>query len=341
MIVEYLERLYQEMYEQRLTLERENQKKEVLLKDNIKFVQTLENSLDENYESFSPRKVDEENHIKIESLLEEQRKLEEDIRKGKIEIVDMNVRMSELESVLKVARENEKAAVSADFERNENQIFRRKILETQEIERQRIARDMHDSVVQNMISLVHKIEICNKIGDVDPIRCKLELRAMTKTVRDIIQDMRNIIYDLRPMSLEDIGLNETIERELSKIQNLGIINVSYEIEGETENLASITALTILRVVQEACNNILKHAKANNINVRIKYTKENVEVSIEDDGIGFDVNEVSHLDRKDSSGVGMSMMRERIYLLSGNLKINSKPGEGTKIVAKVPIVKEDK
>ena len=97
MVINYLENLYQGLYEKKINLERENQKKEILLRDNIKFVQTLENTLDENYESFSPRKVDEESHHKINSLMDEQRQLEEEIRLNKIEIVDLSIKISELE----------------------------------------------------------------------------------------------------------------------------------------------------------------------------------------------------------------------------------------------------
>ena len=340
MVIDYLENLYQEIYEKKINIERENQKKEMLLRDNEKFVQALEKTLDENYESFSPRKVDEESHLKINSLLEEQRQLEESVRKNKIEIVDLGVKISELENVIKAARENERLLFSKHIEQSDDKIYKRNILEIQEIERQRIARDMHDTVVQNLTSLIHKIEVCDKIGDVDPVRCKLELRFMKNIIRETIQDLREIIFDLRPFSLEEISLEDAIERELLKIRSFGIVNISYEVEGKSDNLSHIISLTVFRVIQEVCNNVLKHAQANNITVKLSYMKEILQLSIKDDGQGFDVNAVNHFERIDNSGLGISMMRERVYLLSGKVEITSKPGEGTEVIIRVPIIKEE-
>ena len=93
------------------------------------------------------------------------------------------------------------------------------ILEIQENERQRISRELHDSTVQNLTSIVHKTELCNKLLDIDPIRCRLELTMMSRTLRDIIDDTRKLIYNLRPMSFDDIGLDVTIERAIDKIKN--------------------------------------------------------------------------------------------------------------------------
>lgn len=111
MIIDYLEKLHHEMYESKLNLEIECHKKEVLQDDNKKFIQALENSLDENFESFSPRDVDFESHLKIESLLTEQKKTEAEIGELEAEIAKLNTHLAELEHVLKIARENEKSSL--------------------------------------------------------------------------------------------------------------------------------------------------------------------------------------------------------------------------------------
>ena len=90
-------------------------------------------------------------------------------------------------------------------------------LETQENERQRISRELHDSTVQNLTAMVHMTELCSKLVDMDPIRCKLELNKMIKNLGEIIDDTRKMIYNLRPMSFDDIGLDITIERTLDKL----------------------------------------------------------------------------------------------------------------------------
>lgn len=340
MIVNYLEKIYGEMYEQKVNLERDYQKNEILLKENIKFIHALEKTLDKNYESLSPHDLNHESYAKINSLRIEQKQIEEKSKELKLRISKLNAYIDELESILKIARENKKIVENKNIPIEEDELFRRKILETQEMERQRIARDLHDSIVQSLTNMVHKIELCSKLMDVDIVRCKLELQAMSKNIRDIINDMRRVIYDLRPMSMDDIGLNVTLERELSKIHQLGMIKINYKIKGEEKKIAPVISLTMLRIVQEACNNILKHSNAKNVNVLIEYQPEQLILEIIDDGVGFQLESVQNLKREDSSGFGLSMMKERVYLLSGKLKIESEPNKGTKILVKVPINKEE-
>lgn len=338
MIVNYLENLHQQMYEEKLNLERECRRKEILKNDNNKFIQALESSLDENFESFSPRDIDQESHLKIESLLEEQKEIELEINELEIKIAKLNTDLNELESVLKAARENEKSSIEKENLKEKSEIIQRKILELQEMERCRIAKNMHDLTIQNLTNMIHKVDICIQLIDVDPVRCRLELHAISKQIRDIIQDMRNIIYDLFPFSLNDINLDCMIEKEILKLRKSEILNVSYETLGESTNIPSIVSLHILHIVQEACSNILKHAKAKHVYVSVKYTEENVEIRMEDDGVGFAINNIQNLKRKDGSGFGIVMMQEHAFLFSGRLDIDSEPGKGTKIDVVIPIDK---
>lgn len=340
MIVDYLERMHHEMYNEKLILEREFQKKEILLKDNIKFIQALEKSLDENFESFTPRSVNQENHLKIDSLMDEQKIIESELNDLSIKISKLNEYLAELESVTKVAREKEKSLWNKKELKEKQGKYQRKIIEIQEIERQRIARELHDSIVQSLTNTIHKIEICTKIMDVDTVRCRLELHVISKTIRDIIQEMRNIIYDLRPTSLDDFQLDNILEKEIHKICKSEILNVSYETLGESIELSPMMSLSILRIVQEACNNIMKHARAENVLIQVEYKKEKIVVRIEDDGVGFIIDDIQNLKKEDGSGLGISMMKERVFLFAGRLELNSEPGKGTKILVEVPIDKED-
>lgn len=340
MIIEYLEKIYAEMYEQKVSLEHDYKKNELLLKENIQFIYTLENSLDRNYESFSPRNINHESYEKIENLKEEKSQIEKQEEILRIKISDLNDHLAELEHVLKVVRENTKAVEEKEVLLEDDEIFRKKILETQEMERQRIARELHDSIVQSLTSIVHKIEFCTKLMDIDTVRCKLELQTMSKMVKRIIEDMRQVIYDLRPMSLDDIGLDVTLEREAAKWRNTGKVLVDYQTEGIIKKLPPLTSLTVLRIVQEACNNTIKHSGAKNIKIILSYEKEKVKVEIADDGCGFEVESIEHLQRDDGSGFGISIMKERVYLLSGKINIESIIGEGTKISVEFPIDKEE-
>lgn len=212
-----------------------------------------------------------------------------------------------------------------------------KLLVTQEMDRNRISRDLHDSTVQSLTSLGHKIEYCSKLLDKDPVRVKLELQSMIDLNKEIINDMREIIYDLRPMSLNNIGLIATVESFCLHLRRNGNIDVLLHVEGKEQNLSSIVSVTLYRIIQEACNNVLKHAMAKKITLNIIFHEDAIELRIEDNGKGFEKEKVEDKAREDMlHGFGLSTMRERAKLLSGSFTIESKPGSGTKVVVKVPI-----
>ena len=209
-------------------------------------------------------------------------------------------------------------------------------METEEKERQRISRELHDSTAQNLTSLVHKTELCTKLIDMDPIRCKLELTMMSRTLREIVNDTRQMIYNLRPMSFDDIGLEITIERALNKLKQDKICNISFNVEGESYYIKPVIGITLLRIIQEACNNAIKYAEASVISVKMIYEENSIIILIEDDGKGFDVDNLDVASRNDNSGFGLSMMRERVYLLSGEINITSEKNDGTRVEVIVPI-----
>lgn len=339
MVIDYLEKIHHEMYERKISLERECRKKEVLFEDNIKFVQTLENSLDENYESFSPREVDQESHLKIESLLKEQQEMKNEIEELNLEILKLDESLSELENVLQIVREDAKKKLERKVPEKDRRYYK-KILEIQDLNNHNMMISLQDYVMQNFTNIIHKIEICSKIMDVDTVRCRLELQTISKNIRDILQNMRGVVYDLSPISLkDDMDFDTAMENEFSKMRSKNI-NVSCETIGEKRKLSPIISLSLLRVVQESFENIKKHAKAKNVVVFVKYTDEKVKVIIQDDGVGFDTLGIKHLDRQYGLGFGISMMKERIYLLSGNMDVSSEPGKGTKVVVEIPMEKED-
>lgn len=217
------------------------------------------------------------------------------------------------------------------------------ILEAQEIERQRIARDLHDTTVQNLTSMVHKSELCVKLIDIDSIRAKLELNTMSNTLKSVINDMRGIIYNLKPMTLDDLGLTITMQRYANKIMDLNNIQVKVHSGEEPRDILPVIKLTLFRVIQEACNNVMKHAAASLINIDIKYDEHKIRVSIKDNGTGFNMEEKHPVVAEQSSSFGLSIIKERISLLSGKIEIQSEKGKGTIINVSVPltICEEDK
>ena len=211
------------------------------------------------------------------------------------------------------------------------------ILEAQEIERQRIARDLHDSTVQNLTSLVHKSELCIKLIDIDTIRAKLELNSMSNTLKMIINDMRGIIYNLKPMTLDDLGLTITVQRFANKLMNTNNIDVKVTSNEEVKEILPVIKLTVFRIIQEACNNIIKHANASLVHINICYEVNRLNVTVSDDGVGFNKENVKSNNSSDqSSSFGLSIMQERISLLSGSIEIDSSKGKGTIVRISVPL-----
>ena len=210
------------------------------------------------------------------------------------------------------------------------------ILEAQEIERQRIARDLHDTTVQNLTSMVHKSELCIKLIDIDTIRAKLELNAMSNTLKSVINDMRGIIYNLKPMTLDDLGLTITIQRYANKIMDFNNIQVKVQSNEEPKEILPVVKLTIFRIIQEACTNVLKHAVASMINIDINYSEQRIKVTIKDNGLGFIMEHVHQTSSEQSSSFGLSIMRERTSLLSGTLDIQTEKDRGTVVTVSVPL-----
>lgn len=337
MVVDYLKKTRDEFVKQQTNLIEKINTCENNLKENIQFVQMLEETNDPSYEAFTPREVNTFNRKKVAELLEERENITNQITELQSQLNMLDCNIYEINSVIKVAQKN-----ISDLSNNYGNIdyeTRLILLKTIEKERQRIARDLHDSTTQSLTSLVHKTELCAKLLDVDPIRCKLELFSVNKLLRDIIEETRRLIFDLRPMSFDDIGFDATLERVLDKFQTQDNIKCSYHVVGEPYSIDNVVQLTFMRVVQEACNNAVKHASASRLDVTLTYTDSELILTIADDGKGFDVDSVSASSRDDNSGFGMSIMKERVYLLSGTIDIQSSLGNGCAITVTIPIAKE--
>ena len=347
MVKQYLEKTRDEFYDSKYALIEKLTAAENHFKENIKIIQMLEGKSDESFEAFTPREINSYNKSKAKELKEEQKLIEPQIKSLHKQISDVDCKIDEINSVIRVYNSDETTneveiseAISDVINEEDSDAFKRVILQTVESERQRIARDLHDSTVQSLTSLTHKTELCLKLMDVDPIRCRLELTSQGKILKDIINELRNMIYNLRPMSFDDIGFNITVERALDKLRNSNNIRCNFKTSGDEYMVDSLVSLTLLRVIQEACSNSIKHGHAKEINVSLKYEPKSLTLTIKDDGDGFDTSAIPEFTRDDNSGFGLSMMKERIYLLSGKISISSRPGEGCIVRVIIPVNKED-
>lgn len=208
------------------------------------------------------------------------------------------------------------------------------ITRSQEDERSRIARELHDETVQALIALDQRTQMIERIYKRDPQAAAVkltELRAMTAST---IADVRRVIRNLRPIYLEDLGLAPAIEMLTQSIGPADGLTAAFVIEGEIRRLTPERELALYRIVQEALNNVVKHAHAQQVQVKLKYG-DRLTVVIGDDGRGFDMpDRVDAL--SDLGHFGLIGMRERAELIGAQLTIQSSSGLGTTIELQVPL-----
>lgn len=223
-----------------------------------------------------------------------------------------------------------------EFSQAQSQIkhLTRKIILVQEEERRRIARDLHDSVAQDLSSL--KIT-CSSLLD-GPISASV-LRSRLKDVSSVLQEcieaVKTIAYELRPPILDELGLPTALFRHCEDFQRKTGIEVDFFSAGLNGiPLHSETEINLYRLVQEALSNVLKHARASKVVLRLVASFPDIIMRVEDNGVGFDQGKGKGKG-KDAKGMGLRSMEERVHLMGGRFRIISSPGEGTALVIRVP------
>jgi PAS domain S-box-containing protein len=207
----------------------------------------------------------------------------------------------------------------------------RKLIDSQEQERKRIAAELHDGLGQNL--LVAKNQILLALRGLDPKSSTAEsLRDTNDVITLALQEIREISYKLRPHQLDDLGLSQGLEAMVRRLSH----NLELEIQSHVDPVDGIFSpeleTYIYRIAQEALNNVIKHAQAQAISLSLKREPGSVELQICDDGKGFDT-------RSDSEGLGLRIMSERARMLGGELTLHSEPGLGTRLTVHIPIPAE--
>jgi len=261
---------------------------------------------------------------------------------------DLELRLRNAQDILKRA-ENLMSKVGAAFDFlsgdledisdtleniNQRSMLGKKIIQAQEEERQRIAMDIHDGPAQSLTNAVIKTEVCERLLDMKTGNAKTEIQELKTILRNSIEDIRKIIYNLRPMALDDVGLVPTIERYINNFYNDTNIEVDFIIISQIDIDDKIKKVALFRIIQEALNNIQKHSGATKAKIKIELTEKNLSLVITDNGVGFDTERLKIGDRSDG-GFGLFNMKERVELLNGRLEVKSKINHGTKIIVNIP------
>jgi signal transduction histidine kinase len=196
-------------------------------------------------------------------------------------------------------------------------------------ERNRLARELHDSVTQTLFSLSLIAESAAQLADADPAKAKDQIRTVQRLAGDAMQEMRSLIFELRPAELEQDGLVSTLEKHVDVLRRVYRKDIDLVVERECRLPVRVES-ELFRIVQEAITNALKHSEATRLEVQIDMLDGHARLAVCDFGVGFDVAEA----RSRSRRLGLTSMEERAQALGGTVEIESEPGSGTTVTVEV-------
>ncbi|MEP0804968.1 MAG: ATP-binding protein [Chloroflexota bacterium] len=204
------------------------------------------------------------------------------------------------------------------------------LVNAQETERQRLSRQMHDGPAQALSNFILQTEIAMRLLDMDPAQAKEELSNLKTSAMGTFQKVRNYIFELRPMMLDDLGLVPTVRRYADAFKEQASLDVSVTITGNERRLEPYLEVMIFRAIQELLGNAARHSQASQVKVMLDMGDERIRVSVDDNGRGFDPEAVQQ-----GNSLGLKLIRERAEMLGGSFEVDSAIGRGTRVSFAVP------
>ena len=214
---------------------------------------------------------------------------------------------------------------------HERHVSAQRVLQAQERERQRVARELHDQTGQTLTHEIISLDLLLE-RTADP-KAHQQLEAVKRTLEETLEEVHRMSQDLRPSVLDDLGLVPAL-RTLAK-QPSGA-EVSLHVDGLRDRLPAPIETALYRIAQEALTNANKYARASHVNIDLRCVNSHVALRVSDDGIGFDPRSIPEKEEPGRAGLGIFGMRERATLLRGTLDVRSAPLRGTEIVAQLPL-----
>ena len=204
------------------------------------------------------------------------------------------------------------------------------LVNAQETERQRLSRQMHDGPAQALSNFILQTEIAMRLFEVDAGQAKDELNSLKASAMGTFQKVRNFIFELRPMMLDDLGLVPTVKRYADAFKEQTSLDLNVTITGTEKRLESYLEIMLFRAIQELLGNAARHSQATQVKVLLDVGEDRVRVTVEDNGKGFDPDSLQQ-----SPSLGLKLIRERAEMLGGNFELESAVGRGTRITFGVP------
>ncbi|MBD7985220.1 histidine kinase [Sporosarcina sp. Sa2YVA2] len=218
----------------------------------------------------------------------------------------------------------------------QKQDFAIQIIHAQEEERKRLSRDIHDGPAQMLANVLLRSGLIEKTyNEKGPNEALSELNQLKEMVRNALLEVRRIIYDLRPMALDDLGLIPTLRKYVTTVMEYEKdVTIHFMNNGIEKRFESSFEVGIFRLVQECISNALKHGNSRDVWVKVEWLRDTMNIVVKDNGIGFDQNQTKE------KSFGIIGMRERIELLKGEMKIISSIGSGTTVFFRVPLLENN-
>lgn len=204
------------------------------------------------------------------------------------------------------------------------------LVNAQETERQRLSRQIHDGPAQALSNFILQTEIAMRLMDVDAVQAREELNNLKNSAMGTFQKVRNFIFELRPMMLDDLGLVPTVRRYADAFKEQAGLDISVTVTGNERRLEPYLEVMLFRAIQELLGNAARHSQATQVKIMLDLGEDRVRVSVDDNGKGFDPDSVLQ-----SNNLGLKLIRERAEMLGGNFEIDSNIGKGTRVSFAVP------
>ena len=204
------------------------------------------------------------------------------------------------------------------------------LVNAQETERQRLSRQMHDGPAQALSNFILQTEIAMRLMDVDAGQARDELNSLKASAMGTFQKVRNFIFELRPMMLDDLGLAPTVRRYADAFKEQAGLDINITITGHERRLEPYLEVMMFRAIQELLGNAARHSQATLVKVILDMGEDRIRVSVDDNGKGFDPDSVQQ-----SNSLGLKLIRERTEMLGGSFEVDSALGKGARILFAVP------
>ncbi|MCI0520876.1 MAG: sensor histidine kinase [Chloroflexi bacterium] len=206
------------------------------------------------------------------------------------------------------------------------------MIEAQEGERLRLSRQMHDGPAQALSNFILQTEIAMRLFDIDQAKAREELANLKMSATSAFQKVRDFIFELRPMMLDDLGLAPTLKRFVDAVKDRPGVDIRLTITGQERRLEPYQEVMVFRAAQELIGNALRHSQGSQIKVQVDIGESNVKVLVDDNGKGFDVGVLQERGR-----MGVRAIRERVDKMGGYMEVDSVMGRGTRVNFQIPAV----